>query len=173
MLGAGSMGVEGAFAELETEAWEAFREMGAVPVMLRSADLRYRGQGYELRVDWGPGAMTKFHQLHARAYGYADASRAVEIVTLRVQAVARARVAAPVKGRKGDGKRALVGSHRVFESGRWRRASLYERAKLRSGDRVAGPAVLVELSATTYLPGGWMAMVDVRENLVLTRGSKP
>ena len=44
-----------------------------------------------------------------------------------------------------------ISAHRIFEEGRWRNAALYDRALLRPGDRIAGPAVIVELSATTYL----------------------
>jgi N-methylhydantoinase A/oxoprolinase/acetone carboxylase beta subunit len=58
--------------------------------------------------------------------------------------------------------------HQIFEEGRWRRGALYDRARLRPGDRIAGPGVIVELSATTYLPIGWTALVDGFDNLVLT-----
>ena len=42
----------------------------------------------------------------------------------------------------------------------------------RPGDRIAGPAVIVELSATTFLPMGWSARTDGLGNMVLTAGSK-
>ena len=60
-------------------------------ILARSADLRYHGQGFELRVDWSANAVARFHRLHAQSYGYADPSRAIEIVTLRVQAIASVR----------------------------------------------------------------------------------
>ena len=111
-----------------------------------------------------------FHSLHERSYGYSDPSRTVEVVTLRVQAVARTprtREKA-AKLTRGDGGQAELGMHRIFEEGRWRRGALYDRARLRPGDRIGGPAVIVELSATTYLPAGWSAAVDGFHNLVLT-----
>ena len=74
--------------------------------------------------------------------------------------------------RRGDGKQAWLGAHRVFEGGRWRSASLYERGLLKAGDRVTGPAVIVELSATTYLPMHWRAEVDGFGNLRLTAERK-
>jgi N-methylhydantoinase A len=132
--------------------------------------LRYQGQGYELRIGWGTGAVARFHRLHARAYGYADSTRAVEIVTLRVQAVAKTRrpKQPQVALKRGDGQSARIASHRVFEEGRWRRAAIYDRTLLRPGDRFSGPAVIAELSATTYLPMGWAATVDSSGNLLLT-----
>ncbi len=174
MLAPGSSQIGRVFRELETEARETFREEGTKPRLSRSADLRYRGQGFELRVDWGADAVTCFHSLHARTYGYADPDRAVEIVTLRVHAVARTHRPGhkPQSSIRGDGRQARIGAHRVFEEGRWRRAALYNRTHLRPGDRIAGPAVIVELSATTYVPSGWAATVDAFGNLVLTPGNQ-
>jgi len=74
----------------------------------------------------------------------------------------------PARLRRGDGSQARIAAHRIFEEGRWRRGALYDRARLEPGDRIPGPAVIVELSATTYLPTAWNAAVDAHGNLVLT-----
>ncbi len=157
------------FAELEAEARETFRGEGVEPSLSRAADLRYRGQGFELRVDWSTNVVARFHALHERTYGYADRGRPVEIVTLRVLAVARTRTPAEKSHalRRGRGERARLGMHRIFENGAWRKGALYDRGLLEPGDSIRGPAVIVELSATTYLPGGWTAKVDGFRNLVL------
>lgn len=170
MLTPGSPHIARVFRELEAEARETFRAEGARCILSRSADLRYRGQGFELRADWSADVVARFHALHARTYGYSDPSRAVEMVTLRVQAVAKTRRPRlkPQSLIRGDGHRALIGPHRVFESGRWRHAGLYDRSRMRPGDRVSGSAVIVELSATTYVPHLWVAAVDAFNNLVLT-----
>lgn len=169
MLPPGSPRILRVFRELEAEARATLREEGVRSVFSRSADLRYQGQGYELRVDWSTDAVARFHALHARTYGYSDPSRAVEIVTLRLQAVARTRRPkhAPEAMVRSHGLRARIGAHRVFEEGKWRRAALYDRTRLRPGDRVAGPAVIIELSATTYVPLHWAAKVDSFRNLAL------
>jgi len=174
MLGPGSPRIAGIFRELEAEAKNAFAAEGFRPVLSRAADLRYQGQGFELQVDWSKQAVTRFHQLHERMYGYSDPLRQVEIVTLRVKAVAATRKAkqVPASRVKADAGRAVIAAHRIFEQGRWRRAALYDRALLRPGDRLTGPVLIVELSATTYLPTGWSATVDGFSNLVLTT-SKP
>jgi N-methylhydantoinase A len=157
------------FAELEAEARETFSHEGVVPLLKRAADLRYHGQGFELRVDWGRDVLRKFHALHQQSYGYADPTRTVEIVTLRILALARTRKPRQIAAttRRGAGGHARIGTHRIFEDGRWRRGTLYDRARLRPGDHFPGPAVIVELSATTYLPSGWMADVDGFSNLLL------
>ncbi len=170
MLAPDSAQTRSVFEELESEARATFRREGVVPLLTRAADMRYEGQGFELRVDWSARAIKKFHALHERSYGYADPGRRVEVVTLRVQAVARtARPRqTPAKLTRGNGNQARIAAHPIYEDGRWRRGALYDRARLHPGDRIAGPAVIVELSATTYLPGGWTAAADGFSNLVMT-----
>ena len=100
---------------------------------------------------------------------FLDATR-TQTVTLRVQAIARSPrpsiKRAPLAG--ADSRDALISKHRIFEEGRWRAAALFDRAWLRPGNRITGPAVIVELSATTWLPTGWIASVDAFNSLVLT-----
>jgi N-methylhydantoinase A len=170
MLAPNSTEIARVYRELEREARETFRAEGLQPSLTRSADIRYEGQGFELRVDWSRDAVARFHQLHARSYGYADPTRTVEVVTLRVQAVVRTRREhdTPTALGRGNGDEARIGAHRVFEEGRSRRAALYERSRLRPGSRIAGPAVIVELSATTFLPTQWTCTVDRLNNLLLT-----
>jgi N-methylhydantoinase A len=174
----GSSQIASVFAELEGEARDTFRRERVVPLLSRAADLRYQGQGFELRVDWGPDVVKRFHALHEQAYGYADQDRTVEIVTVRILAVARTRKPRQIAAtpRRGDGGQARISVHRIFEGGRWRPGILYDRARLRPGDQIMGPAVIIELSATTYLPGGWMAEVDRFSNLRLSQlkgGGRP
>jgi N-methylhydantoinase A len=180
MLAPGASQITQVFRDLEAEARSAFLAEGVRPVLTRSADLRYQGQGFELRVDWSAKAVNRFHRLHAQSYGYSDLTRTVEIVTLRVQAIARSPKSsgAPSKAqfhRALGGKatrlnpsQAVLSPHRIFEDGRWRNAALYDRALFHPGNRIAGPAVITELSATTYLPTNWAAAVDPLSNLVLT-----
>ena len=180
MLAPGAPQIMQVFRSLEAEARAAFTAEGVRPAFTRSADLRYQGQGFELRVDWSANAVARFHRLHLQSYGYADPTRTVEIVTLRLQAIARSpkpsgapsivQLHRAMGGRaiKSDSKHALLSAHRIFEEGRWRSASLYDRALLEPGNRISGPAVITELSATTYLPTGWTASVDGLSNLVLT-----
>jgi N-methylhydantoinase A len=169
MLAPNSTEIARVYRELETEAREAFRAEGLQPYLTRSADIRYQGQGFELRVDWARDVVARFHQLHAQSYGYADTTRTVEVVTLRVQAVVRTRRKRTPQTAlaSGDGREARIGAHRVFEEGRWRRGALYNRSLLHTGSRIAGPAVIVELSATTFLPTGWTCTVDRLNNLLL------
>ncbi len=176
MLAPGSSEIDRAFRELEAEARASFAAEEARPTLKRAADLRYQGQGFELRVEWSANVVGRFHRLHERTYGYADRARRVEIVTLRVLAVAKTPRPRQVDmpGKRGDGRQARLAAHRVFEGGRWRQGALLDRSLLHPGDCFRGPAVIVELSATTYLPTGWTTQVDGAGNMVMTphRGGK-
>ena len=57
-------------------------EVGDLPTE-GEADLRFRGQSFELSVPLGPGLGERFHELHEARYGYADRARPLELVAVR------------------------------------------------------------------------------------------
>jgi N-methylhydantoinase A len=151
---------------------------------LRSADLRYYGQAFEVRVPVPDGrvdpamadaTVAAFHDAHERLYGYCFRDRPeqqVEWVNLRVTGVGpirrpHLREAAPGDG---DAARARTGSRPVcFDAARSHLDTpVYARARLRPGDTVAGPAVVEEYGATVPLHPGFRAEVDRHGNLVVT-----
>ena len=166
--------LEREFRRLEAQARADLRREGfgaARQRLERLLDLRYRGQAYELALPYGRDFVHAFHQAHARRYGYADTARGVEVVNVRLRAVGvtekpalrRAR-AAGSSPRAARFKRAPV-----WFDGRRLPADFYVRERLRPGNRLRGPAVVAEYSATTVLPPGWRARVDAYENLLLSR----
>jgi N-methylhydantoinase A len=128
----------------------------------RSVDLRYRGQGYELNVPYGPDTAEAFHQLHERRFGFCDRSRQLEIVTLRVRLRTPGPPFSPMPQLEieGDGAAARVGERPVYFDGDWRRTPIYARQHLRAGDTLVGPALVIEYSSTTVLPPGCQLRVD-------------
>ena len=151
----------------------------------RSADLRYFGQAFEVRVPLGDGpvdraladaAVAAFHDAHQRLYGYCFRNRPeqqVEWVNLRVTGVGpirRPELAALERG-DGDPAPARDGSRPVCFDGGWLEAPVYRRARLRAGDVVHGPAVVEEYGATLPLHPGFRATVDRLGNLVVRAGA--
>jgi N-methylhydantoinase A len=151
---------------------------------LRSADLRYYGQAFEVRVPVPDGridaavadaTVAAFHDAHERLYGYCFRDRPeqqVEWVNLRVTGVGPIRRPRLREAEPGDGDaaRARTGSRPVcFDAGRGHLdAPVYARAGLRPGDAVAGPAVVEEYGSTLPLHPGFRARVDRHGNLVVT-----
>jgi N-methylhydantoinase A/oxoprolinase/acetone carboxylase beta subunit len=132
----------------------------------RAADLRYRGQSYELNVPW-PGeraAARAFHREHARIYGYATPEREIEVVTLRVRA--RERLTKP-KLTRGPYRKGPVETRRVWVEGAWRKIPALTRAQV-SPRRAPGPALILDYGSTTLIPPGWWYRNDRSGNLIIS-----
>jgi N-methylhydantoinase A len=133
----------------------------------RSADLRYRGQGYELGLPYGPDVLERFHAEHKRRYGYSSPEREIEIVTVRV----RGRVSSPeklramkVEGRAGD---LVPQTAAVWFDGKKTATQVLPREILKPGRRYRGPAIVTEYSATTVVPPNMTFQSDWAGNLVI------
>jgi N-methylhydantoinase A len=134
----------------------------------RLLDARYLGQAYELTVPAGGDFVAAFHRAHERRYGYADRSRAVEVVNVRARLRgATPKPALPARRVRGSRRAMPAAVRSVLWAGRRLATPVYDRARLRPGDRFRGPAVVTEYSATTALPPGWRARVDAHENILL------
>jgi N-methylhydantoinase A len=160
---------EAVFAELEALGVEEFRAENLTGESFRSVDLRYRGQGYELNVPFGPEMAAQFHDLHQRRYGFANEARALEVVNVRVRTVNPAEAFEPEARalREGDGSHALVGMRPVYFDGKFEETRIYDRELLRPGDTFGGPAIVSEYSSATVLPLGDVLRVDGLGNLVI------
>jgi N-methylhydantoinase A len=175
-LDAGELAAE--FARLEADAREVLARQGHEPdALVRTADLRYFGQAFEIRVP-AAGSIKEveagFHDAHERSYGYCyreDPRQAVEWVNLRVTGVGAIRRPAlnPLEAGDGDPRRGLAGSRPLFVSGRRHDAPVYRREDLRAGDAVDGPAVIQEFGSTLPVHPGFTARVDALGNLVVRR----
>jgi len=150
-------------------------QVGA-PVLHRAADLRYLGQIHTVTVNvsgagaW-PTLRKEFDAAHERAYGYAAPEDAVELVNVRLAAIGmtpRPR-RAPLPAGSRDSAGALKGTREAWfaEIGGWSRTSVFDRAKLLSGNVVAGPAIVEAHDASTLVHPGWEAVVDEHATLVL------
>lgn len=177
--------VAAVYAALATQAAEALQREGFPPDhhrFVRSADLRYYGQAFEVRVPAPSGEIDRtfaqevrdaFHDEHERRYGYCyrdDGTHAVEWVNLRVSGIGpinRPRLAALDPG-DGRVERARTGMRPVyFES--WTDTPIYRREDLQAADVVAGPAVIEEFGSTIPVHPGFTASVDAHANIVVTR----
>lgn len=169
MLPTDSPELEKHFCELEQRARKEFANDGLAGVGVRSLDIRYIGQGYELNVRAGKSALAEFHAAHEKRYGYADLKRPAEVVNVRLRMAAASE---PVKFhrsklRKGNASHALVKQARAVFDGKAVRTPLYQREQLRPGDTFRGPAIIAEYSATTVMPPGSAARVDAYGNIII------
>ncbi|MDT7812756.1 MAG: N-methylhydantoinase [Acidobacteriaceae bacterium] len=157
------------FAELEARGRTEFEAEQLSGLSLRSLDLRYQGQGYELNVPFGPNVLDSFHDLHRLRYGFAKEEHEVEVVNVRVRMVASSQPFDPVRRPivRGDGQQALTGHRPVFFHGEPHYTPVYNRTALVPGDSFSGPAIITEYSSATILPPGDTLRVDALDNLMI------
>ncbi|TDC46826.1 hydantoinase/oxoprolinase family protein [Jiangella ureilytica] len=175
------------FDDLRAEASAALEREGFAAEerrFVRTADLRYFGQAYEVRVDVPDGPVTaalaaavadEFHAAHRRLYGYDfahDQRQEVEWVNLRVTGVGP--IARPAVPLVAAGSGAVPRTTRRVDFGDgWADTPIYDRAALGAGDTVAGPAVVEEFGSTVPVHPGFRAVVDDHGNLLITREVAP
>jgi N-methylhydantoinase A len=172
-----------AFAGLADTAEAWFTQEDIAPAdrrTVRTADMRYHGQNYELAVSVPEGSITSstiealsagFADAHRQRYGFAAEGDPVEIVTLRLEAIGTVAKAAlrdhPEAG--PDATRAVTGRRPVWfpETHDFVDTPIYDRDAFKPGNRFAGPAVVEQMDATTLVPPGMTARVDRWLNLIL------
>jgi N-methylhydantoinase A len=171
------------FVALQEQADHWFAEEGVASAdrrLKRTADLRYHGQNYELAIDVPDGPITPatitalaegFAAAHKRLYGFVAEGEAVQLVTYRVEAVGLVPKAAfrPEPDAGPDASHAVIGSREVWfpEAGGFVACPIYDRDKLKSGNRFAGPAIVEQMDSTTVLLPGMTATVEPYLNLIL------
>ena len=172
------------FNTLLTRAENEMKGEGFVPYQLkidRSLDMRYQGQSYELNIPClttGHASSTevvktlveKFHAAHAHRFGYARTDAPVEAVTLRLTATGETDKP-PIESvpiADADASAAFIFQNPVIFEGEALPTDFYRREALRPGNRIAGPAIVTEFSATTVIPPNFSAVVDPYQNLILT-----
>jgi len=150
----GERDIEARFRELEERA----RRHSPQAQLARSADMRYRGQSYELTVAWDPRDPARpFHEAHQRRYGYANPSRPVEVVQIRVRAIEP--VPAPELRAPARRGRSRVEKRRVHAAGQWMDMPALPRECV-TPRWTDGPALVLDPGSTTLVPPGWRFRLD-------------
>jgi len=157
------------FVELEAKGAAEFQAEGLGGTSIRSADLRYAGQGYEIYVASGPGMLARFHAAHKTRYGHADETKEVEVVNVRVRMIALSDpLKPPAKPAAGpDSDHAFWKEKPVMFANEWVQTPVFDRNLLSPGNCFEGPAIVHEYSATTVVPPGCRVVVDSYSNLMV------
>jgi N-methylhydantoinase A/oxoprolinase/acetone carboxylase beta subunit/N-methylhydantoinase B/oxoprolinase/acetone carboxylase alpha subunit len=172
--------IENEFQEMEVEGSADLKSEqvdSASRVFVRSVDLRYFGEGQEMRVNIPPAkkfseatclAIDRFHKEYKSQFGFNYESKTpVEVVNLRLTAIGEMKKA-PRK-RIAEGKRAeaarVDGRQVYFASSGFVETPVYDRELLGKGDRIEGPAIVEDFGATTVIFPGSRCGVDEWGNL--------
>ncbi|MSO73910.1 MAG: hydantoinase/oxoprolinase family protein [Alphaproteobacteria bacterium] len=177
------------FARLEALLTKQFAADGIARgevTLQRFGDLRYVGQGYELRVPFPAHkldaaaleqAWNAFHDQHKHEYGHFFAESPIEIVNIRVTGIGgmpkigkpevsagRSVEAALVK--RGQSAFRMNGVLGTYDT------AYYRRELLPLETPIAGPAIILQRDTTTVVPPGWSAVADKGGNLILRETRK-
>jgi N-methylhydantoinase A len=149
--------------------------------LVRSADMRYRGQSFELTIpapdevasEAGQAALLEsFHQQYEQIYGHSDRNAEAEIISIRVQIVGQTVkprvVPAANTGTTPAAPKPLSTRLVRLANPAWE-APVYERAMLLPGMRIAGPCIIEQYDSTIFVTPGYDLTIDAQLNVIGTR----
>ncbi|MBW7836948.1 MAG: hydantoinase/oxoprolinase family protein [Sphingomonadales bacterium] len=173
------------FADMEAAVRRQFAADGVADGQItiqRLADMRYVGQGYELRVHLSASpagqqdvtkAFADFHHLHEAEYGHMFPASPIEIVNLRLSGVGEMPKIAPPQSPRGgslDAARLRWGNCVFRVDGELQDFStaFYRRDLLPVAEPFAGPAIILQQDTTTVVPPGATVVADRHGNMIIT-----
>jgi len=178
----------GLFEDMEAELSDIFARDGVPPEkrrMLREGDLRYVGQGYELKVDFPDGPIDAdaletvwrdFHDRHRAEYGHAFEAAPIEIVTVKLRGIGEVdKLGTPPEIAAGSPAEPVGRGTCVFRVDDVLSSfdtPYYDRAALPVNAPIRGPAILLQTDSTTVVPPDWSFEVDRFGNVVMTHESE-
>lgn len=145
-----------------------------------SAEMRYRGQSFEIDTALDPEALASgdtaalaaaFHSEHERIYGHSDPHAPIQVISVRLVIAGQTSKPEFPKREMHSGEAAPQQSIKVFLDGELRDIGLYQRNALLSGQTFEGPAVVAQEDCTTVVPPGFSALVDEFGNLRISMGA--
>ena len=168
--------LESAFMELDAQARDdllAQDQPADRIALIRKVHLRYAGTDNPLLIDPDPSRsvmVERFEEAHRQRYGYIAPDRDLVVEAVSVEAVGSSgqeavRFAAPVAAQPAE----PVDQTSVFVGGEWQPTPIYRRDDLAAGQRIDGPAIIIEQTATTVVEPGWGAEMTGRGDFVLRR----
>jgi len=148
-----------------------------------AADIRYARQSYELTIHFDLKRLKQkgfeylyglFHKEHERAYGFAAQDEEIKIVNLKVIGLGKIKKHVPPevpKGSKQPVKAAVKERREVYldDTGKSSNCPIYDRNQLRSGNVIAGPAIIEEVDSTTIILPDYKGVVDRYGNLIINK----
>ncbi|PVM87158.1 hydantoinase/oxoprolinase family protein [Caulobacter endophyticus] len=161
------------FGEMDGQIRDTLKADGVTDAEIETRfeiDVRYHGQAFEVPMHvtlegLKDGGLTRlaaaFDEEHRRLFTFnMDAEH--ELVNLRAVAMGKVQEIPSLEIEKGDGdpSRAKIRDHEVWADGGMKPAAIYDRSKLRAGDRVPGPAIITEMDSTTLVLPDCEALVD-------------
>ena len=144
----------------------------------RSLEMRYLGQNYELEIpvafdsfsdETTPKVWQAFHDMHLARFGFNIPREVIEVITVKATVVSLTEKPELATIGSADGAPEAVAQRSVlFDDGR-HDTPIYNRAALRDGHTLTGPAIIEEPVSVTVLRPGQPLKVDRYGNMLIGR----
>jgi N-methylhydantoinase A len=161
-----AVGLDRRFDEMEHVAKN---ELGDEVAFRRRADLRYRGQSFELTIEADDLDVLadRFSDEHDRRYGFRMDSEPIEIVSVRLTAMVA--IDKPALKETGGASTGRTGSRGANFDGRWIDVGVFAREEMAVGTEITGPAMVELKESTCIVRPGWRAALDDTGTLTVER----
>jgi N-methylhydantoinase A len=135
------------------------------------ADMRYKGQSYEIMVPFDRRFIDRFHKTHKTIYGFSSPDYPVELVNIRIRAIGTPDEKPAFEKLSSGGesipvKAILAARPVIFDQDRVE-TPIIDRDRLLSENRIPGPAIITEYSSTIVIPPFAEARVDEFGNIII------
>ncbi len=139
--------------------------------------IRYGGTDTSLPVDFSSGSLAEakkaFEAAHKAQFGFIYDNKEMIVEAVAVEGSdARAHGRDEADHRLTEAEAAPGETRRFFAEGKWHDAAIYRREDLKPGNRMAGPALIIEQHQTIVVEPGWQAEITVKDHVLLRRVEK-
>jgi 5-oxoprolinase (ATP-hydrolysing) len=110
-----------------------------------------------------------FEETHKRRFGFIDETKPLVIEQVEIEAIGGGAQFVEEEGEETGEGIASADSVTRFFSGEWREANVHLRENLKRGQRLPGPAIVIEPNQTIVIEQGWEARLTAKDHLILTR----
>lgn len=169
------------FEELEKQAVDWFESEGITKnqrIIKKSLDMRYKGQNYEIEVDYSRDIITDisllknaFNEKYKRLYGYSSDDD-IQIVNFCLTAIGLINPPYTKKGalQSEDSTKAIIGERNIYlkDINNTINCKIYDRELLSPGNMIYGPAIIEQLDSTTIILPNQKGKVDEYYNIIIT-----
>ena len=162
-----------ATAKIKVQVRAHLRYAGTDTALIVEAGTRYPPLQRKVELAALQKMKSSFERAHKAQFGFIDRSKSLVVEAVSVEAVGggatfneraqrtqRAKLPVPARRTK------------FFSDGRWRRANVYTRDRLTPGQKLPGPAIIIEPHQTVVVEEGWRAESTAKNHLLLRRSKK-
>lgn len=166
--------LEHIFAQLTAEARQELVDQHIATSsidLVRKVHLRYSGSHQSILVDFADleQMQTEFEELHKQRYGFVNTQEGLVVEAVTAEAIGRADVAQESKLMIKHSEPQPLELVEMYTEGHWQKVPLYDREQLGYGQKIDGPAIIIEATGTNVVESGWKAQLNEYGHLILQR----